>query len=83
MFDYLAAGVTNENFNQRLYANANFSLVTYLIPMIANPELRDAVNQEAAQKKWKAEEAPIHKRIADEWKKYIPNHSQYTRGMRA
>ncbi|MGH9752867.1 MAG: serine hydrolase [Blastocatellia bacterium] len=71
MFDYLAAGVTDANFDKRVYANANVSLITYLIPMVANPSLLNIVNQEAAQKKWKAEEAPIHKRIADEWEKYM------------
>jgi hypothetical protein len=67
MFDYLAAGVSETNFDNRLYANANVSLITYLIPMIADPNLLKAVNMEAHDKKWKAEDLPIHQRIADAW----------------
>lgn len=74
MFDYLAKGVSDENFGKWNYANANVSLITYLIPMIADPTLRNTVNLEAAKNKWTAEGLPIHKRIADAWEQYM--HSQ-------
>jgi len=70
-FDYLATGVKRENFDVRKYANANFTMLTFLIPMVANPELLTMVNKEATDKKWQADEVPIHKRIADAWEAYI------------
>jgi hypothetical protein len=70
-YDYLATGVKPENVNVRSYQNANFSLVTYLIPMIANPGLMAKVDQDAAKGKWTAEGVEIHKRIADEWEKLM------------
>ena len=70
-FDYLATGVKPANFGARAYANANFTMLTFLIPMVAYPEFLTTVNKEAADKKWKADEAPIHKRIADAWEAYI------------
>jgi CubicO group peptidase (beta-lactamase class C family) len=70
-FDYLATGVRPANFDARKYANANFTMLTFLIPMVADSKLLAMVNKEAADKKWKADEAPIHKRIADAWEAYI------------
>jgi CubicO group peptidase (beta-lactamase class C family) len=70
-FDYLATGVKPANFNARAYANANFSILTFLIPMVAYPDFLTTVNKEAAENKWNADEAPIHKRIAVAWELYI------------
>lgn len=70
-FDYLSTGVKPENFDVRAYSNANFSLLTFLIPMVAYPEFLTTVNKEAADNKWKANEQPIHKRMADAWESYI------------
>ena len=71
MYDYLAAGVEPTNFDKRAYANANFSLLTYLIPVIADPSLLGQVNQEAIKNKWKSEEIAIHRRLANAWEQYI------------
>ncbi|WP_106758488.1 serine hydrolase [Massilia glaciei] len=71
MFDYLAAGIEGADFDQRKYANANFSLVTYLVPMIAHPDFLARVNQEASDKKWRAEGIEIHKRVADAWEAHM------------
>ena len=71
MYDYLAAGVEPAHFDRRAYANANFSLLTYLIPMIADPALLGQVNKEAMKNNWKPEELAIHQRIANAWEQYI------------
>ena len=70
-YDYLEKGVLPANVNVRSYQNANFSLLTYLIPMIAHPALLAQVDQDAAKGKWQAEGVEIHKRIADEWEKLM------------
>jgi hypothetical protein len=71
MYDYLPKGVSQSDFDKRKYANANISLITYLIPMIADPSLLGKVNEDAQKNNWKAEGREIHKRIADEWEKYM------------
>lgn len=80
MFDYLVKGVTEETFEKRVYANANVSLITYLIPVIANSALLGKVNQAVADKKLKADSLELHKLIADEWEEYMHNniYSQIT-----
>lgn len=70
MFDYLDKGIKVEDMT-RDYENANFSLITYLVPMIAYPFFLDTVNKEAAEKKWTAEGQEIHQRIALAWEAYI------------
>ena len=69
-FDYLKKGVVETDMT-RNYQNANFSMVTYLVPMIAYPSFRDTVNKEAANNNWSAESQEIHKRIALVWEAYI------------
>ncbi|MES2317295.1 MAG: serine hydrolase domain-containing protein [Pseudomonadota bacterium] len=71
MFDYLAKGVLAADVGVRDYENANFSLVTYLIPMIAKPALIAQVDADATKNKWSAEGAEVHQRIADEWEKLM------------
>lgn len=71
MVDYLVKGVEPGNVNDRDYENANISLITYLIPMIANPALRAAVNTEASVKKWHPEGLEIHQRIANAWEQHM------------
>lgn len=71
MYDYLVKGIKDEDFDVRKYANPNISLITYLIPMIADPTLRNTVNLEVAKKKLKADDPYIRKRIADAWEQYM------------
>ncbi|NRR32837.1 serine hydrolase [Oxalobacteraceae bacterium] len=84
MYDYLEKGIDQANFDVRSYQNANFSLITYLTPVIADPGLLTKVNQEAFAGNWKPEGAEIHKRIADAWEKHIHGHiySQITPPIR-
>lgn len=70
MFDYLNKGIKAADMT-RDYENANFSLITYLVPMIAYPFFLDTVNKEAAEKKWNPEGQEIHQRIALAWEAYI------------
>lgn len=69
--DYLIKGVQPANVGVRDYENANISLVTYLIPMVANPALRATVNMEAAKFNWHPEGLEIHNRIADAWEQHM------------
>lgn len=72
MYDYLVLGVKAEDRNDKsVYANANISLVTYLIPMIANPALRAQVDADVKKNAWTPEGLPLHRRIADVWETYM------------
>lgn len=71
MSDYLIKGVAAGNVGKRDYENANISVLTYLIPMIATPSLRATINQEALINKWTAEGQEIHLRVALAWEKHI------------
>jgi CubicO group peptidase (beta-lactamase class C family) len=76
MFDYLRKGVPESDFErpngpERKYANANIQLLTYLIPMIADPSLMAKVDQEVARNKWSAEGLELHRRMADAFVAYM------------
>jgi hypothetical protein len=71
MSDYLIKGVLPANVGKRDYENANISVLTYLIPMIADPSLRIQVSKEALINKWTPEGQEIHLRVALAWEKYI------------
>lgn len=71
VYDYLVKGVLDKDFGQWAYANANIQLLSYLIPMIADPTLLNTVNMEIAKQKLKADDLAIRVRIANAWEEYM------------
>ena len=70
-FDYLRKGVTDSNFNMRDYENANFTIFTYLIPVLNDYTLLDKFNAEVVKNKWDAEAFELHQFMGKEWDKYV------------
>lgn len=70
-FIYFLKPIKEADRNVRLYQNFNFTILTYLIPLIANPSLRETLDEEIKAKKLKVDDLYITQRLGNEFEKYM------------
>jgi CubicO group peptidase (beta-lactamase class C family) len=70
--DYLLAGVKSENMGRRVYQNANFTLLTYVIPNLVDPGFKQAVDAEVKSKNIASNNKEFFgKRYGDYFEQYL------------
>ncbi len=62
-FIYFQKAIKPEDRNVRDYENFNFSILTYLLPMVASPTLPGILNQEISKQKLKVDDLYITQRL--------------------
>lgn len=70
-FVYFLKPINEADRNVRDYENFNFTILTYLIPLIANPALRETLDAEIKSKKLKVDDLYITQRLGNEFEKYM------------
>ncbi|MGI9055591.1 MAG: serine hydrolase, partial [Pyrinomonadaceae bacterium] len=68
---YFLKPINEADRNVRDYENFNFTILTYLIPLIANPALRETLDAEIKSKKLKVDDLYITQRLGNEFEKYM------------
>lgn len=68
---YFTKALKPENRKVREYQNFNFTILTFLIPMLVEPTLLQTVNKEIYEKKLKANDLYITQRLGNEFEKFM------------